>query len=269
MYYSFVCFRVMYTTLKRYYYQYLTLRILVCVCIVYYGITTLGLVNDFFFPTLTKLSRTLYESYTEYSLLQDIWYSTMRVWLSFCIAFLIWLPLALWINGFKWMRKWLLPWVDFLRYLPVPSLIPISILFFGIGEWSKIFLLVVWTLFPMILLIIDDLDRIPKTYYHLAHSLWRSSWKVVVMKLRSIAPELYDNSRIMIGRGWTYVLIAELVAAKHGVWFFIKEAQRFADTPKIYIGIISIGVVWFMTDYILRRAKPLLFPYVDDWNKKA
>lgn len=260
---------IMFKILKQYLYKYLALRILVAWVLTYYCVTTYWTVNDFFFPKLSVFLTTFYESYTEYSLLKDIGYSTARVWVSFCIAFLVWLPIAIWINWSKRIRKWILPWVDFLRYIPVPSLIPISILFFGIGEWSKIFLLVVWTLFQMILLIIDDLDRIPKTYYHLAHSLWWSWWRVIVMKLKSIAPALYDNSRIMIWWWWTYVLIAELVAAKHWVWFFIKEAQRFADTPKIYVGIISIWIVGFITDYMLRKTKPLLFPYIHDWNKKA
>lgn len=259
----------MFQVIQKYIFNHIALILLVVWVILYYWITTYWWVNSFFFPSIFQLWQTVYESYTEFSLLQDIGYSTVRVRLSFLIAFIIWLPIALSINWSVRVRKGILPGIDFLRYIPVPSLIPISILFFGIGEWSKIFLLVVWTVFQMILFIIDDLDRIPKTYYHLTHSLWWSWRNVVCMKLRSIAPELYDNSRIMIGWWWTYVLIAELVAAKHGVWFFIKEAQRFADTPKIYVGIISIGIVWFITDYILRKTKPLLFPYCDDRDKKS
>jgi len=229
---------------------------------VYHLMTTqFRFVDEFFLPTLSSLWEATQKMFWKEHFLVDIWYSTARVRWSYILAFIAWLPVALLIWHSKSVRKTLLPYVDFLRYIPVPTLIPISILFFGIGEGSKIFLLFVWTIFQLVLLVLNDLDNIPKAYYYLAHSLWRNKLRITRMKIRAILPELFDNSRIMIWRCRTYVVIAELVAAQHWVWFVIKEAQRFANTPKIYVAIITMWITWFVTDYLLRNIKPLLFPY--------
>jgi len=243
---------------------------IVAFCIVawgYYVLTEhMNIVNEFFVPSYNALREATQKMFWKEHFLVDIGYSTWRVWVAYLFSFVVWLPLALLMSFSVKIRKTLLPYVDFFRYIPVPTLIPISILLFGIGEWSKLFLLIAWTLFQLILIVLNDLDTIPKAYYHLAKSLWWTGRRIVVMKVKAILPALYDSSRIMIGWCWTYVVIAELVAAQHGVWFVIKEAQRFANTPKIYIAILSMWIVWFVTDYVLRKMKPLVFPYTK-WLK--
>ena len=97
-------------------------------------------------------------------------------------------------------------------------------------------------------MILDDLKEIPREYYDLAYTLQFSKFQVLKMKLKAILPQLYDNSRILVGICWTYLVIAELVAADAGIGHMIKEAQRFSQTPDIYAGIITIGLIGFITD---------------------
>ena len=243
---------------------YALVAFLMLICLYYVFTEHIRLVDEFFLPSLKTLGDAFLKMFGKENFLLDIGYSTARVWVSYLIAFVLWVPIALLISHSKRVRKTILPYVDFLRYIPVPTLIPLSILFFGIGEMSKIFLLLMWTVFQLILLVLNDLDSIPKAYYYLSHSLWWQWWKTLVLRIRAISPQLYDNSRIMIGWCWTYVVIAELVAAQHGVGFVIKEAQRFANTPKIYIAIIAMWVVGFLTDLALRKLRPLLFRY-EEW----
>ena len=76
------------------------------------------------------------------------------------------------------------------------------------------------------------------------------------MKIKAILPQLFDNSRISVGICWTYLVIAELVASESGIGHMIKEAQRFSKTPDIYAGIVTIGLIGFLTDYAFKRAYP-------------
>jgi NitT/TauT family transport system permease protein len=153
------------------------------------------------------------------------------------------------------------PYIDYIRYLPVPALIPLTILFFGIDETSKIVLLFIGTFFPFILLVIDNLKNIPKEYFDLAYSLNYSKWDLYKMKLKVVLPEIYDNSRISIGICWTYLVIAELVAAQEGIGHMIKEAQRFSNTADVYIGILTIGLVGYLTDLAFKKLYPIFFKY--------
>lgn len=223
--------------------------------------TSYGYVGKLFLPSFQDLANSFFTLFKEKSFAWDIAISAFRVWFSFILSFVIAVPLALAMSESKTLNSVISPYIDFIRYLPVPALIPLSILFLGIDESAKIALLFVGTFFQFILLILDDLKEIPEEYYDLAYTLQFSKLQVLGMKLKAILPQLYDNSRISIGICWTYLVIAELVASENGIGHMIKEAQRFSKTPDIYAGIISIGLVGFFTDYAFKRGYPLLFRY--------
>ena len=227
----------------------------------WYLATANGYVDKLFLPSYQDLANSFLTLFKEKSFAWDIAVSAFRVWFSFILSFVIAVPLALAMSESKTLYIVISPYIDFIRYLPVPALIPLSILFLGIDESAKIALLFVGTFFQFILLILDDLKEIPEEYYDLAYTLQFSKVQVLGMKLKAILPQLYDNSRISIGICWTYLVIAELVASENGIGHMIKEAQRFSKTPDIYAGIISIGLVGFLTDYAFKRGYPVLFRY--------
>ncbi len=237
----------------------------IVVCLWYFSTTT-GLVNKLFLPSFGDLFNSFITLFSEKGFLHDIAISTWRVWFSFILSFLVALPLALAMSQSKLFYKVVSPYIDFIRYLPVPALIPLSILFLGIDESAKIALLFIGTFFQFILMILDDLKEIPKEYYELAYTLHFTKWQVLKMKVRTVLPQLYDNSRISIGICWTYLVIAELVASESGIGHMIKEAQRFSQTPDIYAGIITIGLIGFITDFTFKKGYPLLFKYKNAEN---
>ncbi len=221
----------------------------------------LDFINPIFFPTIQDFFHSLEKLFVEKSLTEDISISMFRVFVAFSLSFVIAVPMALAMNSWKHVHAFLSPYIDFIRYLPVPALIPLTILFFGIGEGAKISLLFIGTFFQLILLIIDDLNNIPKEYLDLSYTLNFNSYKLLKIKLSSIAPQLFDNSRITLGWCWTYLIIAELVAANSGIGHMIKEAQRFSNIPDLYVGITAIGIIGFLTDYIFKKTYPYVFEY--------
>jgi NitT/TauT family transport system permease protein len=223
--------------------------------------TTNGLVDKLFVPSLSDLFSSFINLFSNKGFMADIAISTWRVWFSFFLSFLIAVPLALVMSESKLVYNIVSPYIDFIRYLPVPALIPLSILFLGIDESAKIALLFIGTFFQFILLILDDLKDIPREYYDLSYTLHFNKWQVVKLKIRTILPQLYDNSRISIGICWTYLVIAELVASSSGIGHMIKEAQRFSQTSDIYAGIITIGLIGFLTDFTFKKGYPIIFKY--------
>ncbi len=219
------------------------------------------LINPIFFPEIQDFLFATKDLFLKQNFLADIGISVFRVLFAFIFAFVIAVPLAILMNSRKKINSLLSPYIDFIRYLPVPALIPLTILFFGIGEGAKISLLFIGTFFQLILLVIDDLNEIPKEYLDLSYTLNFSRLKVIKVKLLSIAPQLFDNSRITLGWCWTYLVIAELVAANSGIGHMIKEAQRFSNIPDLYVGIVSIGIIGFLTDFLFKKMRPYIFKY--------
>lgn len=234
---------------------------LLALLFVWWLITTFHLVDDLFVPSPSAFWEALLSLFQERNFSFDILISIWRVVFAWTLSFLVAIPVAFLMSKSNFLNKLISPYVDFLRYLPVPALIPLIILFFGIGETAKIALLFIGTFFQLVLLVYDDLIEIPKEYFNIAHSLKFSSVKIQKMKLRAIAPNLWNNCRITMGWCWTYLVIAELVASQAGIGYVIKEAQRFSQTPEIYVGIVIIGLIGFFSDTLWRIFYPKVFKY--------
>lgn len=225
------------------------------------GASYFSLVSTMFVPTPTQILISIKELFLHNDFIGDIFISVVRVFVAFFLSALLAIPLAILMCSFTTLNSLLSPYIDFTRYLPVPTLIPLTILFFGIDEGAKIVLLFIGTFFQLILLVIDDIHNIPKEYYDLAYTLNYGKTKIMILTLRSIMPKIYDNSRITLGWCWTYLIIAELVASEKGIGHMIKEAQRFSNTSAVYVGIVTMGVIGFLTDYAFKKAYPYLFKY--------
>lgn len=234
---------------------------LIILIALWFFIKKIGAVNDLFLPSPKQLLLSFQNLLAEHDFLQDIFASVFRVFSAFLLSAIIAIPLAVLMCSYKPIRQTLSPYIDFIRYLPVPALIPLTILFFGIDETAKIVLLFIGTFFQLILLIIDNIQEIPSEYYDLTYSLKFSKTQEMKFTFMSVLPQIYDNARITLGWCWTYVIIAELVASDSGIGHMIKEAQRFSNTPNVYVGIFTMGIIGFATDYAFKQCYPLLFKY--------
>lgn len=234
---------------------------LLIILLSWWTVTFLNLVDELFLPSPSSFFKAFVELFVERSFGYDILISVLRVIFAWLLSLLLALPVAFYMSNNNTANRLLSPYIDFLRYLPVPVLIPLTILFFGIGEEAKIALLFIGTFFQFILLIYDDLMEIPKEYYNISYSLNFSFFKTQAMKFKTIFPNLWNNCRITMGWCWTYLVIAELVAAQEGIGYVIKEAQRFSRTPEIYVGIFIMGLIGFFSDRLWRFFYPIVFKY--------
>src|SRR5574341_1273727 len=192
----------------------------------------------------------------------DVWASVYRVLMAFLISAILAIPLGILMSSFKIVEAFVEPIVDFIRYLPVPALVPLTILWLGIGEGSKILLLFIGTFFQLVLLVMDDANNVEKEYFELAFTLGADTKDAIIRVLfPAILPQVYDDLRITLGWCWTYLLIGEMVAARTGIGHMIREAQRFAKPEVVISGIVVIGVIGLLTDYFFKLGYKRLFPY--------
>jgi len=222
-----------------------------------------GWVAPQFLPSPTSVLAATWSMITSQSLLWHAAISSLRVWGAFLIAAAMAIPIGILMSSYRIVGAALEPIIDFIRYLPVPALVPLSIIWFGVGEETKIFLLWLGTFFQLVLLVADDMRRVPHEYVEIAFTLGAKPRHVLSdVALRAMGPSLVDNLRITLGWCWTYLVIAEIVAADSGLGFVIWSARRYVKTPEVMAGVVVIGLIGLVTDQLLRALHRRMFRYL-------
>lgn len=222
-----------------------------------------GLIAPTFLPSPSRVASAFWTMLTTQSLAWHALVSTARVWAAFLLAAAMAVPIGILMSSYRIVGATLEPVVDFIRYLPVPALVPLSIIWFGVGEETKIFLLWLGTFFQLVLLVADDMRRVPQEYVEIALTLGARHRQVLTdVALRAMGPTLVDSLRITLGWCWTYLIIAEIVAADSGLGFVIWSARRYVKTPEVMAGVVVIGIIGLLTDQLLRALHRRLFRYL-------
>ena len=172
------------------------------------------------------------------------------------------LPLGLFIGTFRPVQALLEPLMEFVRYMPAVAFIPLVMIWVGIEESAKVAIIFIGTFFQMILMVAEDVRRVPTAQIEAAQTMGATRMEIIEqVLLPSAKPALVDTLRITLGFAWTYLVVAELVAANSGLGYAILKAQRFLQTDKIFAGIILIGLIGLLTDQLFRWLHRKAFPW--------
>ena len=220
-------------------------------------------VNSVFLPGPVDVFNRLLNWYSEGDLLGDMGISIYRVTAGFLVSAVVALPLALLIGTFRPVQAVLEPLTDFIRYMPAVAFIPLVMLWVGIEESSKIAIIIIGTFFQMVLMMAEDVRRGPMAQIEAAQTMGEDKGETIGLVIfQSAKPALLDTLRVTMGWAWTYLVVAELVAANSGLGYSILKAQRFLQTDKIFVGIILIGVIGLVMDQLFRLAHRKAFPWM-------
>jgi len=218
-----------------------------------WGILSYGLnIREIFLPQPHQALIALVAMFGTTSLWKDIWASWFRVLIAFFLSFAISYPLVLLALINDKIKESLFFVVEFFRYLPIPVFIPLTILWFGVGDWGKIMIVFLGTFAQMIPMYYDSSLLLEKSYQAFPFALkWNRSDYVKNITIPGSAPFILDNSRICFGWAWTYLIIAELLGAENGIGYAIIRAQRVLATDRIFAYILLIGLLGIISDRIL------------------
>ncbi|MGE8154119.1 ABC transporter permease [Pseudomonas vancouverensis] len=231
--------------------------------LIWWAFSAAGLANPMFMPGPDAVLRRLAHWLQDEGLMTDIGISLYRVMTGFVLSTLLALPIGLYIGTFRPVQALLEPLTDFIRYMPAAAFVPLVMLWVGIDESSKILIIFIGTFFQMVLMIAEDVRRVPMAQIEAAQTMGATRSEVIkLVILPSARPALLDTLRITCGWAWTYLVVAELVAASSGLGFAILKAQRFMQTDKIFAGILLIGVIGLLTDQAFRWIGRLAFPWL-------
>lgn len=223
-----------------------------------------GWVDKVFLPSPKDVTVRIWTWLQNDHLLNDIWISTYRVTAGWLLSALIALPLGLLIGTYRPIQAWFEPLMDFIRYMPAVAFIPLVMIWVGIDESSKIAIIFIGTFFQMVLMMAEDVRRVPMQQIEAAQTMGANRSEILsLVVLQSAKPALLDTLRVTMGWAWTYLVVAELVAANSGLGYAILKAQRFLQTDKIFAGILLIGAIGLAMDqgfrWLHRRSFPWLY----------
>lgn len=223
-----------------------------------------GSVQDLFLPSPARVVNDIIECAKDGSLWINMGYSIFRITMGFILSTVIGVPLGILAGSFRPVEAVIAPICEFIRYMPVPAFVPLVMVWCGIGEGAKITIVFLGCFFQMVLMIADDArsvsDDLLSSSYTLGTTRWTTITKVLIP---AMAPKMMLTLRMMIGWGWTYLTVAELVASSSGLGYSILKAQRFLHTESIFSGILVIGVLGLITDRMFAFAIKKMFPWAE------
>lgn len=222
------------------------------------------LVSPLILPTPTAVIESAVKGFASGALLGDIRISVVRISLGFLASAVLAIPVGILIGASRKIEAAQEPIIGFVRYIPVPALIPLVMVMAGIGETAKILLIFIGTYFQMVLLVADVTRQVPRDLLAAARTLGANKRQLLFnVLLPATTPGLLDTCRAMIGWAWTYLVVAEVVATDSGLGYRIMKAQRFLRTDEIFVGILVLGLLGLATDLFFKLVQPRLLPWAE------
>jgi NitT/TauT family transport system permease protein len=202
------------------------------------------------------------ELLVKHGFLFDIGMTIWRVVGGFVLAAIIAVPLGVLMGAYKPIEAFLEPFVSFARYLPASAFIPLLILWAGIGELQKLLVIFIGSVFQIILMIAVNVGNTRRDLVEAAYTLGASDSGIIRrVLLPSSAPEIAEILRLVLGWAWTYVIVAELIGSSSGIGHMITDSQALLNTGQIIFGIIVIGLIGLISDFLFKAFNAWLFPW--------
>jgi NitT/TauT family transport system permease protein len=226
--------------------------------------TATGWVRPLFLPAPGAVGRRLLELAGNGQLWEDCRVSIYRILAGFLIASVLAVPVGVLIGCYRFWEAAIEPLVDFIRYMPVVAFVPLTILWTGTGDTQKFLIIWIGTFFQQVLLIMDNVKRVPWDFIDIGRTLELPERQILTrIVVPSALPGIWDSLRISLGWAWTWLVLAELVAATSGLGYRITVAQRFFQTDTIIGYILVLGCLGLVTDQGMKAIGRRLFAHVE------
>ena len=223
-------------------------------------LTASGRVPAHFLAPPWMTLESLWVLFAEQGFANDVLVTSGRVFGGFILSALLAMPLGIVMGAFGPAEAFFAPFVSFARYLPASAFIPLLILWVGIGEAQKVTVIFIGCFFQLTLMIASIVADTRRDLVEAAYTLGCRDLRVVRrVVLPGAAPRIAEALRQVLGLGWTYVIVAELIGASSGIGQMITDSQALLATDHIIAGILVIGVVGLISDTLFKHVNRRLF----------
>ena len=220
---------------------------------IWYAVRWSGLVKPALVPAPAEVAARFWTMLTRERFVMDIAMSSERVVLGVALGILCAVPVGFVLGWYRPVRRFVDPLINFFRALPPIALIPLVIVYFGIGELAKVVILFYAAFFAGVIVMYEGIAQISPIYLRVARTLGATDLEIfrrVVVPLT--VPHILTALRVALGVAWATLVASELIAAQQGLGAVIQNASSFFRLDTIYVGIIAIGVIALVMDLALR-----------------
>jgi ABC-type nitrate/sulfonate/bicarbonate transport system permease component len=232
------------------------------VLVIWEFLARLGLINTLILPPPSKIFMHFGEMILSMEILFHTGSSLGRVATGFALAVVTAVPLGIFMGWFRVVDTIVDPLVELIRPVSPIAILPLAILWFGIGDASKIFIIWLSCTFPILINTYTGVKGLDRSFIYAATSLGATNSELLrTVAIHAALPQIYAGIRISIGIGLIVIISSEMIAARQGLGYMILTAQQTFNVEEIFVGIIVLGMLGFLADQALRRSKQILMPW--------
>ncbi|WP_408620267.1 ABC transporter permease [Celerinatantimonas sp. YJH-8] len=225
--------------------------------------------NPVYLPAPHQVARAFYTAFTtepvrrsEKWLHESLWSSLQVIFWGFVLSSVIGIPLGILAGTYDFFSRLFEPFIEFFRYLPAPAFGALAVAILGIYQAPKIAIIFIGTFFQQVLVVANTTRKLDPALLEAGQTLGTTPRSLLFrIVIPGILPDLYRDTRILLGWAWTYLIVAELIGTSSGITWFITQQARYKNFDNVFAAIIMIGILGLTTDLILARIGRRLFPW--------
>jgi sulfonate transport system permease protein len=226
-----------------------------------------GMISELLFPTPSTIAR----AFVSLAQSGDLWIhlriSSVRALSGYALGGGLGLLLGLLVGLFPRTEKLLDPSIQMVRMIPSLAVVPLFILWFGIGEQSKVLIIAKSAFFPLYIQTFLGIRNVDNKLFEVAKVLGFSRFKQIFrLVLPAALPHVVLGARLSLGLSWLGLVVAELIASSSGIGYMMSDARQFADTPVVFVGIFLFAALGLLTDSLLRLLEWRLLRWKDSYK---
>ncbi|MBS9721450.1 ABC transporter permease [Tianweitania sp. BSSL-BM11] len=244
----------------------LIISLVSCILIiaVWEGAVRFGFIQPLFLPAPSQIVNRAMLMLEQGTLFGHVIASTWRVMVGFVLASCVAIPLGIFLGTSALSRAIFDPVLSFLRPLPSMSWIPLSLLWFGIGESQKYSIVFMGSFAPSLLYVMEATKGVDPLLVKAAQNLGAKQKDVMLeVILPASLPQIISGLKVMLGIAWTCVISAELVAAREGLGFLIMNGKEYFQTDTVVLGMVLISLTVMATDIVFRALERRILKWKD------
>lgn len=239
----------------------------VLILIIWQVIGELRLLPPQLLPTPLGIGKSLIELTSNGVLVSNMGISIYRAAIGFMIGGSLGIVLGLIVGFYKVTELTLDPTLQMIRTVPHLAIMPLFVLWFGFGEFSKVLLIAMGAFFPIYLNTFLGIRGVDSKLFEVSRVLEFSKFKQMTKVILPAAmPNILLGVRLSLGTAWLSLIVAELMGANSGVGYMISDARQFAQTDVVFVGIVIFAAVGKITDSLVRKLELRLLRWRDSYN---
>ncbi len=210
--------------------------------------------NSYIIPYPEKVFFTAVKLLKSGELFKHMFTSISRIFFGFSITVILAVPSAVIFGMFPQIYNYFKSILEFMRHTPPLALIPMIILWFGIGEFSKITIIILASFFPVFLNTLKGIENCDKKFIEVGQVFDFTKYEIFrKIILPSAVPDILNGIKLGIGYSWRAIIGAEMIAASSGIGYLILDGQQMSRSDVVIVGIFSIGIFGSFTDYVCSK----------------